>query len=219
MFAQLAPRIQKVLRKLEELNETYEQLLPATLSPRLKKRGVMKKVRLWSVPRETGELLFQIVLEKKPQYIVELGTSAGYSTVWLAAACAQYGGHVYTIDSSQEKHALAKRFIEDAGLSSFVTFITESLAVVCENPKTFIDIPQIDMVFFDADKKNTLRFYFSLQPYMSANHVLIADDCVKYEASMQSFIHEIKARGYVATLYDIGHGVLVASTPAHAKRK
>jgi len=79
---------------------------------------------LKAVAPEVGELLYLLVVQKRATTLVEFGTSHGYSTLYLAAAAAQTGGHVHSVDVMPEKTAFATSNLEAAGLGERVTLVT-----------------------------------------------------------------------------------------------
>ncbi len=213
IFSKLPVAVQDVLREVEELDKTYEVQLPATQNPKLIAKGVMHTVRLWAVSRETGEALYVAILQHQPKIILELGTSAGYSTLWLALAAKEYGGRVITIDSSHEKQAMARDFATRAGVIDRVTYYESGVRDALNQLSELVGEEKIDAVFFDADKKNYAQYYQLLQPQLSRTHLILADDVVKYNAVMTDFISLFSDNAEYKTVIDsVGHGLLIAST-------
>ena len=70
----------------------------------------------WQIPRDEARLLAALVLGTRSASLCEIGTSYGFSTLHLAAAAAQNGGHVHTIDINEKKHDAARRHLTEAGL-------------------------------------------------------------------------------------------------------
>src|SRR5215475_2889394 len=77
---------------------------------------------LLSVGPGTGQLLNLLARQSKAKVIVEIGTSYGYSTVWLAEAARANGGKVITLEAVAEKQAHAQSQLQKAGLADFVDF-------------------------------------------------------------------------------------------------
>ncbi len=188
VFNNLPVTVQSVLQEVEELDTTYEVQLPATQNPKLVAKGVMHTVRLWAVSRETGEALYEAIMQHRPKVILELGTSAGYSTLWLALAAKQYGGRVITIDSSHDKQRMARDFATRAGVIDSITYYESSVRDALNQLSELIGNNTIDAVFFDADKKNYAQYYQLLKPRLSRRHLILADDVVKYKDVMMDFI-------------------------------
>src|SRR3954464_6082076 len=77
---------------------------------------------LLSVGRASGQLLNLLATQSRAKTILEVGSSFGYSTVWLAAAARANGGKLITLEAIAEKQAYARAQIEKAGLTAFVDF-------------------------------------------------------------------------------------------------
>ena len=77
---------------------------------------------LLSVGRSTGQLLNLLVRESKAKSILELGTSYGYSAVWLAQAARDTGGKVVTTELSERKSWFAREKLASVGLDTYVDF-------------------------------------------------------------------------------------------------
>ncbi len=213
IFSELPVAVRDVLREVEELDVTYEVQLPATQNPKLIAKGVMHTVRLWAVSRETGEVLYQEILRKKPMLILELGTSAGYSTLWLALAAQHYGGRVITIDSSHDKQRMARDFATRAGVIDSITYHEIGVRDALTTLPFLSENETIDAVFFDADKKNYAQYYELLRSRLSQSHLILADDVVKYQAVMADFISLFTENTqYTTTINPVGHGLLIATS-------
>lgn len=199
----------ETLLHIEELEEEFEMELETDFAP----NSSLKKVRLWSIPRTTGQLLHSWVASAQPQTIVECGTSAGYSTLWLAAAAAQYGGHVYTIDSSAVKTELAWKHIVRAGLQEYITIIQAPIADALQKWNQ-----PIDMVFFDADKKNTLSFLNQIEKKLTNEAMIIVDDVLDIREPMIDFIEYMhQSPDYSYQEFDIDHGIGFAKNISFTK--
>ena len=77
---------------------------------------------LLPVGPESGRLINILVKSLKAPKILELGTSFGYSGIWLAEAARATGGRLITMELSAEKSAYAREMSKKAGLAEFVDF-------------------------------------------------------------------------------------------------
>jgi len=71
--------------------------------------GTPRMKRLRQVPRETGRFIALLAASAPPGAVVEIGTSAGYSTMWLALACRETGRRLTTFEVLPEKVSLARK--------------------------------------------------------------------------------------------------------------
>src|SRR5210317_1723035 len=76
--------------------------------------------RYWNVPFEDGKLLYQLILKNKYVSALEIGTSTGHSTIWMAWAMSKTGGKVITIEIDEGRYKTAVENIKKAGLQDFV---------------------------------------------------------------------------------------------------
>src|SRR5262249_39147443 len=83
-------------------------------------RASQRSEKMLNIAPETGELLALLIQAVKARRILEIGTSNGYSTLWLADAARTLSGRVVTVEVSAAKAELARQNIERAGLSPWV---------------------------------------------------------------------------------------------------
>ncbi|MCK5210569.1 MAG: class I SAM-dependent methyltransferase [Cyclobacteriaceae bacterium] len=103
--------------------------------------------RYWNVPYQDGKVLHDIIVKNKYTSALEIGTSTGHSTIWLAWAMSKTGGKVITIEVDEGRHKTALEYIKKAGLSDYVDArLADAHKLVKELKGPF------DFVFSDADK-------------------------------------------------------------------
>ena len=115
----LDKKVKAVLNAYHQRIEQEEDLMKSLpMSENMKRRDEF----LLSVGVETGFFLNTLVKSAKPKIILEVGTSYGYSTLWLAEAAKTCGGYVITLELSPDKAHYAQSQIKKAGLSDYVRF-------------------------------------------------------------------------------------------------
>ncbi len=126
---------------------------------------------LLSVGRRTATLLHLIATEAGAQTILEIGTSYGYSTVWLAAAARQTGGRLITLEREPEKSAFAQQQLARAGLAQHAEFLVgdarESIAAL---PGPF------DFVLLDLWKDLYIPCFDLVWPKLQSGGIIVADN-------------------------------------------
>jgi predicted O-methyltransferase YrrM len=100
---------------------------------------------LLPVGESSGTLLNILVKAQRAKTILELGTSYGYSTVWLAEAAKETDGRVVTLELSAEKSAYAKAQLGRVGLDAFVDFRVGDALETLENVPGPIDFVLVDL--------------------------------------------------------------------------
>jgi len=100
---------------------------------------------LLPVGKDVGQFLNTLVKSAKSKTILEIGTSYGYSTVWLAEAASHTGGKVITLEIDEQKVAFAKKKIEEAGLEDYVEFRIGNALESIQNAKEAFDFVLLDI--------------------------------------------------------------------------
>jgi caffeoyl-CoA O-methyltransferase len=149
--AHTSPHAQLLQRLAEETRTTLErpQMLTGTIE---------------------GRFLEFLVFATGARRVLEIGTYSGYGSISMAAGL-QDGGHIDTCEV-EEKHAeVARRYIEEAGLSDRITV---HLAPALETIERLEG--EFDFVFIDADKENYVNYYDAVLPRLSAGGLIAADN-------------------------------------------
>jgi predicted O-methyltransferase YrrM len=159
-----------------------------------------------SITPEVGELLYVLVLARRPGTVVEFGASLGFSTIHLAAAVRDLGsGRLITTEVEPEKAAAAQRNLADAGLDDLVELrVGDALT-------TLRDVPEVDVLFLDGWNNLYEPVVDLLEPRLSPEALVIADlsaddpDQVSYVKRMQA-----PDSGYLTVVVPLDAGVVVS---------
>jgi predicted O-methyltransferase YrrM len=132
---------------------------------------------LLSVGEDVATLLQDLVLGLRAKVIVELGTSYGFSTLFLAAAARHVGARVYTYEISPAKQAHAKAQIAAAELSDVVEWILGDAVTLLSRQSG-----PVDFVLMDLWKDLYIPCFDTLYPKLAPNGVIVADNMLFPEA-------------------------------------
>jgi predicted O-methyltransferase YrrM len=169
--------------------------------------GTPQARRLRAISPEVGQLLLTLVVGTASRTIVEIGTSGGYSTLWLAAGALRTGGRVITFEIDPDKVALARSTFARAGATDQVELRTldggaglEALA------------GEADLVFLDSEKDDYLQMLEPAIVALRAGGLLVADNLISHEADLAAFraaaLGDPRLAGLVVP---IGRGELLAA--------
>ncbi len=122
-----------------------------------------------NVPLEDGRLLRLLAEAMNAQHVVEIGTSNGYSSIWICLALRSTGGKLTTYEIDEYRAGLARKNFERAGVGDLVTLVLgdahEKVAEL-EGP--------IDILFLDADKEGYIDYLNKLMPLIRPGGLIIA---------------------------------------------
>lgn len=202
----LAQPIQEVLDELEErsrrerpeLDELNAQGASAT-------RAAAPRLMLDTGP-DVGRLLNVMARMLDAQHVVEVGGSAGYSTIWLAEAVAATGGRVTSIELDRGKHDEQRENLRAAGLLDHVELVCDDASAVIPG----IEGP-VDLVLVDHWKDVYVRDFDLVWPKVRPGGVVVADNILVPEATvelMRAYVAHVQALpDAVSFTVDVGDGV------------
>ena len=161
-----------------------------------------------NVPYEDGEALHRLVLQGRHRNILEIGTSTGHSTIWLAWAAALTGGKVTTIEIDERRLGIARENFEKAGVARYVDARRgDAHDLVKTLPGPW------DFVFSDADKDWYLQYFLDLDPRIPVGGCFTAHNVLRPTAPQVSeLVSRVKGMASYRTHIDRSspEGILVA---------
>jgi predicted O-methyltransferase YrrM len=143
--------------------------------------------RMLNITPDTGQLLRILVRATGAQRILEVGTSNGYSTMWLARAATETGGHVTSLERLPEKVELAQANFERSGLAPWIS-IRQGVAL---DTLATLDGP-FDLIFLDADRASYLAYLDLLLPLLKVGGLLVTDNVVSHAGEIAEFLARVK---------------------------
>ena len=187
----MQPKIQNLLKELALTRETF-----------------------WNIHEEVGEFLNLLITSQKYKTVLEIGTSNGYSGIWLAEALSQIAKtcktkkpHLYTIESNFKKRfPLATENFKKSGLSKDITQILgHAPEVIPSSPRKF------DLAFLDATKYEHISYWNTLKNLINKGGAIIADNIISHQKDLKDFTKEVqKDKSFTTIILPLGTGLLIA---------
>ncbi len=159
-----------------------------------------------NAPYEDGKVLFDLIVEHKYTSALEIGTSTGHSTIWLAWAVSKTGGKVTTLEVDKKRHVQALKNIEAAGLSDFVDArLTNAHDYVKEAKGPF------DFVFSDADKNWYKQYFIDLAPKLKTGGCYTAHNVTDGNVSKEYVQYVENRSDFTSTINRGSHAGIMIS--------
>src|SRR5262245_30352245 len=156
-----------------------------------------------NITRDTGELLAVLVRATVARRVLEIGTSNGYSTLWLARAARAIGGAVTTVELSEYKIGLASANFERAGLKSSITLLHEDAGRVLRRSAD----GAFDLGFLDPERPEYPGWWPDLKRVLRPGGLLVVDNATSHQAEMAPFVALVAADpAFVTSLVPVGNG-------------
>jgi caffeoyl-CoA O-methyltransferase len=166
--------------------------------------GTPRMQRLRQIPPDTGRFLAILVAGAPDGAIVEIGTSAGYSTLWLALAAAAAGRRITTFEVLPDKVSLARETLAIAKVDHLVELVEGDAR------DHLVGIGDVAFCFLDAEKDVYEDCYELVVPRLVRGGLLVADNAISHEHELQPVIDRALADLRVdAVIVPIGKGELV----------
>jgi predicted O-methyltransferase YrrM len=162
--------------------------------------------RLRNLEPDTARLLSVLVRATGARDVLELGTSNGYSTVWLADAVTATGGHLTTVELDAARSAEAAANLDRAGLRSSVELRVEDAADTLRESAD----DAWDMIFLDAERPAYPRYWPDLRRALKPGGLLAVDNVISHADQLTEFRALVRdAPDFTEALAPTGAGALL----------
>jgi caffeoyl-CoA O-methyltransferase len=192
MFHAIRPMLLERMRQLEEIDRKDR----TDGTPRLQ--------RLRQIPAETGKFLALLAAASPAGSWLEIGTSAGYSALWLSLACEQCGRRLTTFEVLPEKVELARETIRAAGIGRVVELIEGDAR------EKLPEYPEVAFCFLDAEKEVYSECYDAVVPRLVRGGILAADNAISHGEALNPMLKKVERDVRVdAMVVPVGKGILL----------
>lgn len=158
--------------------------------------------RMLNIMPDTGRLLWILARSLNAQRVLEIGTSNGYSTIWLADAVAEQGGRVTTLERSADKIEMADAQLREFNLRAAVEIIEGD----ARNSLPTLE-GAFDLVFLDADRASYLDYLPLIVERLRPGGLLVTDNVTSHPTEVAAFLAAVRADERLATVtVPIGNG-------------
>ena len=160
--------------------------------------------RLRQIPPETGKLLALLCASAPEGNVIEIGTSGGYSSMWLSLACRVRRDKLTTFEILPNKVELATETFRAVGVEDTINLVHGDARQLLEK------YHQIAFCFLDAEKDIYTDCYEKVLPNLVPGGLLAADNVLSHQDDLASFVEHAEADPRVDALtVPIGKGVLL----------
>lgn len=144
----------------------------------------------WNISRATAEFLYLSIIEHNAQNVLEIGTSNGYSGLWLSKALKKTGGKLTTIEYYPKRQNIAIENFEKCGT---IDIVTPLIGSACDVLKDFPVDAKFDFIFVDANKRESLDYFNLIHPHLIKGGIYTCDNVLSHKEKVQPFIDAINA--------------------------
>lgn len=163
--------------------------------------------KMLNITRDTGEFLAVLIRATLARRVLEIGTSNGYSTLWLASAAQAIGGSVTTVEFSDYKVDLASKNFNRSGLATYISFVHDDAGRLLERSAD----SAFDFIFLDSERPEYPGWWANLRRVLRPGGLLVVDNATSHPAEMAPFVALVKAdASFTTSLVPVGNGEFMA---------
>lgn len=176
-----------------------------------------------AITSDTGKFLSILLSAINCNRVLEIGTSVGYSTLWMALSLLQnqesrtnLKRSILTIENSPSKIKRARKNFEDAGVMDMVEIVEgNALEILVQLPEkiksdSLWGNKLFDFVFLDADKENLTRYFDLVIPLIRRGGLIVTDNILlpeDYRPSMIEYVNHVRENKDIQSVtVPIGYG-------------
>ncbi len=164
--------------------------------------------RMLNITRDTGEFLSVLIRATNAQRVLEIGTSNGYSTLWLANASNAIGGKVTTVELSEYKFNLAAQNFKRSDLSSTIKQVLGDAGNLLSETENNC----YDLIFLDSERAEYLSWWPDLKRVIRPGGLLVVDNAISHSDEMAPFISLVESdQNFATSLVPVGKGEYLAT--------
>ncbi|HEL5617487.1 TPA: O-methyltransferase [Stenotrophomonas maltophilia] len=170
-------------------------------------REVERGRRMLNITPDTGEFLAVLVRFGTARRVLEIGTSNGYSTLWLAESAAAIDGHVTTLEYAEDKAAMARDTFARSGLADRITLVHDDAGPWLAEAAD----ASIDLLFLDSDRGQYAGWWPQLRRVLRPGGLLVVDNATSHAGEMEPLRTLLESDANFSTsLVPVGNGELLA---------
>ena len=149
-----------------------------------------------NVPLADGKILYDLVVDNEYTRAVEIGTSTGHSSIWIAWALSKTGGKLVTIEIDKERFVEAKANFKKAGLEKYIDArLADAHELVPQLPGKY------DFVFSDADKYWYKNYFIDMDPKLEVGGCFTAHNTSMRASGIQEFLEYVEGLSNYETTF------------------
>jgi len=162
--------------------------------------------RYRNIEPESGRFLSMLIRAQQSKNILEIGTSTGYSTLWLAEAARQTQAMITTLEINAERVAQAKQYVTEIDLADLINFKVIDAQVYLEAEQELFDF-----ILLDAERDAYVSYWPHLSRLLKAKGgLLVVDNVISHAAEVEEFIALIQQDPrFIMSIVPIGAGLLM----------
>lgn len=168
----------------------------------------------WNLDRKSANFLNMLIKINSSKRVLEIGTSNGYSGIWILDALKQTKGKLTTIEFWEKRQSVARKNFKTCFPDSLVEPKIGSAIVILED--ILDEIKQnkrekFDFVFIDANKKEYIQYFALVDKMLEKNGVIVADNILSHYEKVEDYVNNLfENKNYQSQILELGTGMMIS---------
>ena len=148
----------------------------------------------WNIDRATANFLNMLIKIHNSKNVLEIGTSNGYSGIWLADALKHTKGKLTTIEFWEKRQSVAIENFKKCGLNDIIEPHLGSALVILDEMRREIEQGirnPFDFIFIDANKLEYIEYFHKVDPLLRTGGIIAADNTISHAKKVEPYLKEL----------------------------
>ena len=145
----------------------------------------------WNIDRSTANFLNMLIKIHNSKNVLEIGTSNGYSGIWLADALRHTGGKLTTIEFWDKRRSVAMDNFKKCGLDEIIDARIGSALLILDEMRSEVEQGRgelFDLVFVDANKLEYIEYFHRIDPLLKSGGIIAADNTISHAKKVEPYL-------------------------------
>ena len=168
----------------------------------------------WNLDRQSANFLNTLIKINNSKRVLEIGTSNGYSGIWILKALKETEGKLTTIEFWEKRQSVARKNFKtccpdveiEPKIGSAIVILEDLLDEIKQGKRE-----KFDFVFIDANKKEYISYFKLIDEMLEDNAIILADNILSHYEKVQDYVNLLFDRDdYQSQILDLGTGMMLS---------
>ena len=168
----------------------------------------------WNLDRQSANFLNTLIKINNSKNVLEIGTSNGYSGLWILKALKETKGKLTTIEFWEKRQSVARANFAHCAPEVEVEPKIGSAKIVLEDMLEEINKnkrEKFDFVFIDANKKEYIEYFELVDKMITSNGIILADNILSHYEKVENYVNLLfERKDYQSQILDLGTGMMLS---------
>lgn len=198
------------MSEIKKVNEIYFDKTTENILVELEKT----RTDFWNLDRQSANFLNTLIKINNSKNVLEIGTSNGYSGIWILKALKETQGKLTTIEFWEKRQSVAREnfktccpeVLVEPKIGSAIVILEDLLDEIKQGKRQ-----KFDFVFIDANKKEYIQYFKLIDEMLTDKGVILADNILSHYEKVEDYVNLLfERKDYQSQILDLGTGMMLS---------